>query len=63
MPKPNPASIGLAGSTVAVVGSPNAAWGPLETTVPLQILARTLALASGRDVDKLRNLARSVTVE
>ena len=56
-------SIGSAGSTVPVVDSPHAPWGPLATAVPLQILARTLALALGRDVDKPRNLAKSVTVE
>ena len=55
--------IGPAGSTVPVVDSPHAPWGPLPTAVPLQILARTLALALGRDVDKPRNLAKSVTVE
>jgi glucosamine--fructose-6-phosphate aminotransferase (isomerizing) len=56
-------SIGSAGSTVPVVDSPHAPWGPLASAVPLQILARTLALALGRDVDKPRNLAKSVTVE
>jgi glucosamine--fructose-6-phosphate aminotransferase (isomerizing) len=57
-------SIGSKGSsTVPVVTAPVAPWGPLEATVPLQILARTLALALGRDVDKPRNLAKSVTVE
>jgi hypothetical protein len=55
--------IGAAGSTVPVVDRPYAPWGPLATAVPLQILARTLALALGRDVDKPRNLAKSVTVE
>jgi glucosamine--fructose-6-phosphate aminotransferase (isomerizing) len=56
-------SIGSAGSTVPVTGSLVAPWGPLESTIPLQILARTLALALGHDVDKPRNLAKSVTVE
>jgi glucosamine--fructose-6-phosphate aminotransferase (isomerizing) len=56
-------TIGAAGSTVPAVGSPHAPWGPLEAAVPLQVLARTLALALGRDVDKPRNLAKSVTVE
>ncbi|RLV55683.1 glutamine--fructose-6-phosphate transaminase (isomerizing) [Aeromicrobium phragmitis] len=37
--------------------------GPLETVVGLQVLARELAVALGRDVDKPRNLAKSVTVE
>jgi glucosamine--fructose-6-phosphate aminotransferase (isomerizing) len=56
-------SIGSTGSTVPVLDGPVAPWGPLEAAVPLQILARTLALALGRDVDKPRNLAKSVTVE
>lgn len=38
-------------------------WGPLESVVPLQMLARELALQLGCDVDKPRNLAKSVTVE
>ena len=37
--------------------------GPLESVVALQVLARELAVALGRDVDKPRNLAKSVTVE
>lgn len=55
--------IGGAGSTVAVVEPGQPPWGPVESAVPLQILARNLALALGRDVDKPRNLAKSVTVE
>lgn len=55
--------IGAAGSTVPVVGRTVAPWGPLETVIPLQILARTMALCLGCDVDKPRNLAKSVTVE
>lgn len=39
------------------------AWGPLPAAVVLQHLARELALVLGRDVDKPRNLAKSVTVE
>jgi len=56
-------SIGSASSTVPVVGNPAAPWGPIESVLPLQILARNLALALGHDVDKPRNLAKSVTVE
>jgi glucosamine--fructose-6-phosphate aminotransferase (isomerizing) len=56
-------SIGPDGSTVPVLGDVAAPWGPLESVVPMQILARTLAVALGRDVDKPRNLAKSVTVE
>lgn len=40
-----------------------ASWGPLEAVVPLQMFARELALRLGRDVDKPRNLAKSVTVQ
>jgi glucosamine--fructose-6-phosphate aminotransferase (isomerizing) len=56
-------TIGPAGSDVPVVGDPYVPWGPITTAVPLQILARTIALAFRRDVDKPRNLTKSVTVE
>ena len=36
---------------------------PLLLSVPLQLLAYHTALARGTDVDKPRNLAKSVTVE
>jgi glucosamine--fructose-6-phosphate aminotransferase (isomerizing) len=36
---------------------------PILTAVPLQLLAYHLAVELGRDVDKPRNLAKSVTVE
>ena len=36
---------------------------PLLTTIPLQLLAYHIAIAKGKDVDKPRNLAKSVTVE
>jgi glutamine---fructose-6-phosphate transaminase (isomerizing) len=36
---------------------------PLMTTVPLQVLAASIAAARGHDVDQPRNLAKSVTVE
>lgn len=36
---------------------------PLLSVVPLQLLAYYVAVAKGRDVDKPRNLAKSVTVE
>ncbi len=36
---------------------------PLVTTVPLQVFAASVAQARGYDVDKPRNLAKSVTVE
>jgi glucosamine--fructose-6-phosphate aminotransferase (isomerizing) len=36
---------------------------PIVSTVPLQLLAYHAALMRGNDVDKPRNLAKSVTVE
>ena len=36
---------------------------PILHSVPLQLLAYHVALARGNDVDKPRNLAKSVTVE
>jgi glucosamine--fructose-6-phosphate aminotransferase (isomerizing) len=36
---------------------------PLLSTIPLQLFAASLARAQGYDVDKPRNLAKSVTVE
>ena len=36
---------------------------PLLTVVPLQLLAYNAAVLRGHDVDKPRNLAKSVTVE
>ncbi|KUI23138.1 glutamine--fructose-6-phosphate aminotransferase [Mycobacterium sp. IS-1496] len=55
--------IGPPGSSVPVIEDPVAPWGPLQSAIPLQIFARTSALTLGRDVDKPRNLAKSVTVE
>lgn len=56
-------TIGPADALVPLADDPQLPWGPLTSVVPLQILARTLALALARDVDKPRNLAKSVTVE
>ena len=36
---------------------------PITASVPLQLLARAIAVARGCDVDQPRNLAKSVTVE
>jgi glucosamine--fructose-6-phosphate aminotransferase (isomerizing) len=36
---------------------------PILSVIPLQLLAYHVAVALGRDVDKPRNLAKSVTVE
>ena len=36
---------------------------PILSTIPLQLFAYHMAVLNGRDVDKPRNLAKSVTVE
>ena len=36
---------------------------PLLTVLPLQLLAYRAGLTLGRDIDRPRNLAKSVTVE
>jgi glucosamine--fructose-6-phosphate aminotransferase (isomerizing) len=64
-------TIGGIGSTIPALGRSLHAplddgfqpCGPLESVIPMQVLARELALVLGRDVDKPRNLAKSVTVE
>jgi glutamine---fructose-6-phosphate transaminase (isomerizing) len=50
-------------ATFPVVVGAGSPWGPLESVVALQHVARALAIRLGRDVDKPRNLAKSVTVE
>jgi glucosamine--fructose-6-phosphate aminotransferase (isomerizing) len=55
--------IGALGTTIPVLQSHRSPWGPLESVIPMQILARTIGVALGKDVDKPRNLAKSVTVE
>ena len=55
--------IGPQGSTISLAADPSSPWGPLESVIPMQILARTIGLVLGCDVDKPRNLAKSVTVE
>jgi glucosamine--fructose-6-phosphate aminotransferase (isomerizing) len=54
-----------AGDGIHVIRLPeNAGYlSPILHTVPLQLLAYHAALAKGTDVDKPRNLAKSVTVE
>lgn len=48
---------------VISIPSTHSALSPLLTTIPLQLIAYHAALAKGRDVDRPRNLAKSVTVE
>src|SRR6266545_5639557 len=43
-------------ATFPVVGAAGSPWGPLESVVALQHVARALAIRLGRDVDKPRNL-------
>jgi len=38
-------------------------FSPLLTIIPLQLLAYYIAALKGHDIDKPRNLAKSVTVE
>src|SRR5205085_236697 len=55
----------LKGIATDIIEIPRAADGvtPVLTVVPLQLLAYHLAVELGLDVDKPRNLAKSVTVE
>ncbi|MEN2740805.1 glutamine--fructose-6-phosphate transaminase (isomerizing) [Microbacterium sp. X-17] len=55
--------VGGAGSDIPALAGTAQEWGPLAAVVPLQMFARDLALALGRDVEKPRNLAKAVTVE
>ena len=54
-----------AGDGMHVLAMPEcpAVLSPIVSTVPLPLLAYHAALARGNDVDKPRNLAKSVTVE
>ena len=49
--------------TVVYLPAVDAALTPLLAVLPLQLLAYYAAVARGCDVDKPRNLAKSVTVE
>jgi glucosamine--fructose-6-phosphate aminotransferase (isomerizing) len=51
------------GVTVLSVAPTEQAVSPIVYTIPLQLLAYHVALIKGTDVDKPRNLAKSVTVE
>jgi glucosamine--fructose-6-phosphate aminotransferase (isomerizing) len=48
---------------IKLPGGSNGALSPILHTVPLQLLSYHAALQKGTDVDKPRNLAKSVTVE
>ncbi|MFC5063106.1 glutamine--fructose-6-phosphate transaminase (isomerizing) [Actinomycetospora atypica] len=63
------------GARAVVVGPPEDAtlptcapseeppWGPLEAAIALQLFAREMTVRLGHEVDRPRNLAKSVTVE
>ncbi len=55
----------IAGESHRSVSIPRAPWAlnPLLMSVPMQLFAYYMALHRGTDVDKPRNLAKSVTVE
>jgi glucosamine--fructose-6-phosphate aminotransferase (isomerizing) len=56
-------SIGSEGDVSIAVPAIHPWLSPLMTVVPLQLLAYETAVRLGRDVDRPRNLAKSVTVE
>jgi glucosamine--fructose-6-phosphate aminotransferase (isomerizing) len=53
---------GIANEVITVPEAPECLM-PILTVIPLQLLAYHLAVELDRDVDKPRNLAKSVTVE
>ena len=55
--------ISSAGVTVLPVSPTEDSIAPIIFSVPLQLLAYHVAVLKGTDVDKPRNLAKSVTVE
>jgi glucosamine--fructose-6-phosphate aminotransferase (isomerizing) len=48
---------------VIIVPESDEIVAPMISVVPLQLLAYYIGVAKGYDVDKPRNLAKSVTVE
>ena len=57
-------ALGLTGFASALISVPLLAWRwPLVDVVPLQLFAMDMAKLKNYDVDKPRNLAKSVTVE
>ena len=53
---------GIANDIIEIPSAPEFAT-PVLTAIPLQLFAYHVAVELGRDVDKPRNLAKSVTVE
>ena len=63
-PSPTPAStVGELAAPAITVPKSERELDPILLTIPLQLLAYHAALALGHDIDKPRNLAKSVTVE
>jgi len=54
---------GSDGVDVITLGDHAGPLSPILHVLPLQLLSYHVALARGHDVDKPRNLAKSVTVE
>jgi glucosamine--fructose-6-phosphate aminotransferase (isomerizing) len=57
------AELGRAGDRTLEIPSTHPLVQPILSVIPLQLLAYETAVAKGLDVDKPRNLAKSVTVE
>jgi glucosamine--fructose-6-phosphate aminotransferase (isomerizing) len=57
------ASAALADVSIPVPRTRSSLISPLLTVLPLQLIAYEAGLALGRDIDRPRNLAKSVTVE
>ena len=60
---PNDEAVGELADEVIEIPATHDLLTPLLTVVPLQLIAYHTAVLLGRDVDKPRNLAKSVTVE
>ncbi len=48
---------------ISIISNLGRITAPIIFTIPLQLLSYHVALIKGTDVDKPRNLAKSVTVE
>jgi glucosamine--fructose-6-phosphate aminotransferase (isomerizing) len=60
---PGDEAVGAVARHVIEVPETHELVSPIVTAIPLQLLAYHIAVGLGRDVDKPRNLAKSVTVE
>ena len=61
--KPGNRAILSQADDVLFISDAPSVFSPLLSVVPLQLLAYYTAKENGRDIDKPRNLAKSVTVE